>query len=226
LLPAGAAVAQSRRVRAASHAEKTAAPVRRLTLDEMIEIASAEAGISPHLLAAVVHQESGGQWWVVSPKGAGGLAQLMPATAARFGVRNRFDPMQNLRGGALYLRWLLDRYSGDVKLALAGYNAGEGSVDRYGRVPPYRETQNYVASIYPRFVISATRGQNAAVRPQATAQQAAALKQPRDPRAQPSEEVRPKKAAGSEVDASARSTGASVYFWSPARSVAPGVLPN
>jgi len=85
-------------------------------------------------------------------KGASGLMQLMPATAARFGVKNIFDPRENVLGGSRYLRWLLDRFSGDVRLAIAGYNAGEGSVEFYGyRIPPFLETQNYVRTIYARY---------------------------------------------------------------------------
>jgi soluble lytic murein transglycosylase-like protein len=76
-----------------------------------------------------------------------GLMQLMPATARRFGVADPDDPAQHVAGGTRYLRWLLDRYGGDVALALAGYNAGEGAVDRHGGIPPYRETQNYVRTV-------------------------------------------------------------------------------
>src|SRR6185295_9229987 len=88
----------------------------------------------------------------LSPKGAMGLMQLMPATATRFGVKDFFDPRENVLGGTRYLRWLLDRFSGDVRLALAGYNAGEGAVEFYGyRIPPFLETQNYVKTIYSRY---------------------------------------------------------------------------
>ncbi|MEM8697791.1 MAG: lytic transglycosylase domain-containing protein [Pseudomonadota bacterium] len=99
------------------------------------------------LLIAVVAVESGGNPGAISPAGAGGLMQLMPQTARRFGVANRLVPDQNVRGGAEYLRWLLDRYRGDAVLALAGYNAGEGAVDKYGGVPPYRETRDYVPKV-------------------------------------------------------------------------------
>ncbi|MDR6092758.1 soluble lytic murein transglycosylase-like protein [Stenotrophomonas sp. SORGH_AS321] len=107
-----------------------------------------EVGIESALLQAVVQQESGFNPLAVSPAGAAGLMQLMPATARRFGVRDRFDPAQNLRGGARYLAWLLQHFDQDLDLALAGYNAGEGSVRRHGnRVPPFAETQAYVRAV-------------------------------------------------------------------------------
>ncbi|HEX6850723.1 MAG TPA: lytic transglycosylase domain-containing protein [Candidatus Polarisedimenticolaceae bacterium] len=104
-------------------------------------------GLDRALLAAVAKVESNFDPFALSPKGACGMLQLIPATARRFGVRNVFDPTQNIEGGARYLRWLLDRFSGDVELALAGYNAGEGAVDRHGGVPPYRETRRYVVKV-------------------------------------------------------------------------------
>ena len=105
----------------------------------------ARHGVDPLLLYSVMHQESSFKSRAISPKGARGLMQLMPLTAARFGVTNIFDPKQNIEGGARYLRFLLDHFDGDVNLALAGYNAGEGAVEKYGwRIPPYAETQKYV----------------------------------------------------------------------------------
>jgi soluble lytic murein transglycosylase-like protein len=83
----------------------------------------------------------------VSHKGAAGLLQLMPATAERFGVQDVFDVPQNVEGAAKYLKWLLERFEGRTELALAGYNAGEGSVDRYQGIPPYRETRDYVTRV-------------------------------------------------------------------------------
>jgi soluble lytic murein transglycosylase-like protein len=109
-------------------------------------------GVDPLLLYSVMHQESSFKSHAVSPKGARGLMQLMPGTAIRFGVTNIFDPKQNIEGGARYLRFLTDRFNGDVSLVLAGYNAGEGAVEKYGwRIPPYAETQEYVRRISRRY---------------------------------------------------------------------------
>lgn len=109
-------------------------------------------GIDPLLLYSVMHQESSFKSFAVSPKGARGLMQLMPGTAARFGVSNIFDPRQNIEGGARYLRFLSDRFDGELSLILAGYNAGEGAVEKYGwRIPPYAETQEYVRRISRRY---------------------------------------------------------------------------
>jgi soluble lytic murein transglycosylase-like protein len=121
-------------------------------IDEIIVVAATRNGIEPLLLYSVMHQESAFNSQAVSPKGARGLMQLMPATAARFGVKNVFDPEQNIHGAAQYLRFLLDLFNGNVSLALAGYNAGEGAVKKYGyAIPPYRETINYVRKIKRRY---------------------------------------------------------------------------
>ncbi|MBK1836120.1 transglycosylase SLT domain-containing protein [Azospirillum sp. YIM B02556] len=104
-------------------------------------------GIDPALVLAVIQAESAFRTDAVSPKDAAGLMQLIPDTADRFGVGNVFDPKENITGGVKYLRWLLAYFQGDVTLALAGYNAGEGAVDRYKGVPPYDETRNYVRVI-------------------------------------------------------------------------------
>ena len=109
-----------------------------------ITAAAKKHGIDPALLAGLVKQESGFNPNAGSPAGARGLTQLMPGTAAGLGVTNVLDPAQSLDGGAKYLRQQLDAFGGDVTRALAAYNAGPGAVQRYGGVPPYAETQNYV----------------------------------------------------------------------------------
>jgi soluble lytic murein transglycosylase-like protein len=124
-----------------------------VAIDAMVTEAATIHGLDPYLILSVMRHESGFNRNAISPKGASGLMQLMPATAARFGVRNIFDVRENILGGAKYLRWLLERFNGDVRLALAGYNAGEGAVEFYGnRIPPFFETQNYVRAIYSRYV--------------------------------------------------------------------------
>jgi len=108
--------------------------------------------VDPLLLYSIMHQESSFKARAMSYKGARGLMQLMPPTAARFGISNIWDPKQNIEGGARYMRFLLDLFSGDVRLALAGYNAGEGAVMKYGySIPPYNETQEYVRRIGRRY---------------------------------------------------------------------------
>jgi soluble lytic murein transglycosylase-like protein len=111
----------------------------------------------------------------VSPKGALGIMQLIPATARRFGVWDVFDPLENLEGGARYLRYLLDLYGGDRSLALAAYNAGEGAVKKYGTIPPYKETQDYLNRVAKRLngagkTPSANLKAQAAVKPVETAE--------------------------------------------------------
>jgi soluble lytic murein transglycosylase-like protein len=103
--------------------------------------------LSPRLVHSVIQAESNYDPNAVSPKGAQGLMQLIPSTARRFGVSNVFDPADNVQGGARYLKYLLGLYKGDEALALAAYNAGEGAVSRYGGVPPFPETQHYVAKV-------------------------------------------------------------------------------
>lgn len=112
--------------------------------------------VSVPLLLAVIAVESNGSITAKSPKGAGGLMQLMPKTAERFGVSDRYQASQNIRGGAHYLDWLLRRYGGDAVLALAGYNAGEGAVDRFRGVPPYAETRDYVAKVAGAYAVART----------------------------------------------------------------------
>ena len=114
---------------------------------ELIERAAETHRVDPILLTAVARAESSFDPRAVSPKGAQGLMQLMPQTASRFGVRDAFDAEQNVDGGARYLGWLLERFSGRTDLALAGYNAGEAAVDRHSGIPPYPETEAYVRKV-------------------------------------------------------------------------------
>lgn len=116
-------------------------------LDNLVRQAGERHNVDPGLIQAVIRQESAYNPFAVSRKGALGLMQLMPFTAKRFGVKDVFDPAENVDGGVKYLRYLLDRYDGDHELTLAAYNAGEGAVDRYSGVPPYEETQDYVERV-------------------------------------------------------------------------------
>ncbi len=122
-------------------------PFLEKSLDDHIRQAAGRGGYSPNLLRAVIRQESGFQPCAVSSKGALGLMQLMPATAADMGVSNPLDAVENLYGGARWLGALLERYQGNVPLALGAYNAGPGKVDLYGGIPPYKETQDFVRNI-------------------------------------------------------------------------------
>jgi soluble lytic murein transglycosylase-like protein len=116
--------------------------------DELIDAHAQMNGLRADLVRAVVQVESGFNPYATSPKGALGLMQLMPATIHRYGVKNPFNPAENVRAGVAYLKQLLDRYQNNEELALAAYNAGPGAVDRYRQtVPPYRETKQYVAQI-------------------------------------------------------------------------------
>ena len=135
--------------------------------DHIIQQAAQQHGVSEGLIKAVMHTESGFNVNARSPVGAQGLMQLMPATARRFNVSNAYDPHENIMAGAKYLAWLLKRFNGNTTLALAGYNAGEGNVAKYGGVPPFRETQDYVRRVTSRYSnlyasgVSANSGSNA-----------------------------------------------------------------
>lgn len=119
--------------------------------DQLIRQAAQHHGVSEGLVKAIMHTESGFNINARSPVGAQGLMQLMPATARRFNVSNAYDPQQNIFGGVKYLSWLLKRFNGDTRLAIAAYNAGEGNVDKYGDVPPFRETRDYVKRVTSRY---------------------------------------------------------------------------
>ena len=114
----------------------------------MIVETAGQFSLDAALVYAVVRAESGFDAQAVSAKGASGLMQLMPETAVEVGVKDLFHPRKNLEGGAAYLRGLLERYDGDVKLALAAYNAGPGAVDHYRGVPPFEETQTYLKRVF------------------------------------------------------------------------------
>lgn len=121
-------------------------------IDSLIKQNGSKHGVDPYLIFCVMEQESHFSSRAVSPKGARGLMQLMPGTGARFGVRNPFNPAENIAGGTRYLKQLMNQFNGRVDLVLASYNAGEGAVVRFGRkVPPYRETRDYVRRISYRY---------------------------------------------------------------------------
>jgi hypothetical protein len=152
-----------------------------LNVDNFIVESGKRNAVDPLLLYSIMHQESSFKPRAMSYKGARGLMQLMPPTAARFGVANIWDPKQNIEGGARYMRFLLDLFSGDVRLALAGYNAGEGAVMKYGyNVPPYSETQEYVRRIGRRYSLIRDPGAAGQANQMTQAQVAAA--QQKDPR--------------------------------------------
>ncbi|MCF7984199.1 MAG: lytic transglycosylase domain-containing protein [Thiohalocapsa sp.] len=125
-----------------------ATAARRDRYAPIIDAEAARQGVDPNLVHAVIRAESAYRPSAKSHAGAYGLMQLMPATAKRFGVRDIWDPAQNIRGGVAYLRFLVDRFDGDIHLVLAAYNAGEGAVEKHGnRIPPYRETRAYVRRV-------------------------------------------------------------------------------
>jgi soluble lytic murein transglycosylase-like protein len=126
---------------------------------ELLDRVAADYGINPTLMSAMARAESNDDPRALSHKGARGLLQLMPATAERFGIdpANLWDPLHNATASARYLRFLIERFDGQLDLVLAGYNAGEGAVDRYGGVPPYKETHSYIARIR-RFLELEPRG--------------------------------------------------------------------
>lgn len=131
-------------------------------IDALIEQYSAKNGLDSAFVKAVIKQESGFQPKITSHCGAMGLMQLMPATANSLGVKDAYDPEQNIAGGTKYLKGLLDRFGGDKSLALAAYNAGPNAVAKYNGIPPYKETQNYVKNImsmYHQYSVNSEGGQ-------------------------------------------------------------------
>lgn len=126
-------------------------PEQKKKVVELITTLAPRFSIEPRLALAIATTESNFDPNATSPKSAMGVMQLIPETASRFNVKDSYDPVQNIKGGLAYLRWLLAYYQGNVALAVAGYNAGEGAVDRYRGVPPYKETQNYVRRILAFF---------------------------------------------------------------------------
>jgi len=129
----------------------SAADPTRQQIERWVRQLAPRYGLDANLVLAVIATESNFNPLARSVKHARGLMQLIPQTAARFGVRDVLNPVQNLHGGMAYLRWLLDRFDGDLGLALAGYNAGEGAVDEYMGIPPYPETRNYVRKVISRY---------------------------------------------------------------------------
>ena len=126
-------------------------------IDEAVERIAARHAVPPQLIHSVIKVESNYNPLAVSPKGALGLMQLIPSTARRFGVSDVFNPVQNIEGGTKYLKYLLDLYDNHLGLALAAYNAGENAVARYGAVPPYRETRDYVRLVATQLQVENAR---------------------------------------------------------------------
>jgi hypothetical protein len=139
-----------------------------IAISSYVQLIAPEYRLDPGLVLAVIAAESNFDPLALSPKNAQGLMQLIPETARRFGVRNILDPAQNIRGGMSYLRWLLAYFEGDLALALAAYNAGEGAVERYLGVPPFAETRNYVLKILISLGGRRSHGFDAGVTPPST----------------------------------------------------------
>jgi hypothetical protein len=155
------------RVVSSAGASVDVSPAAQSGLDGAVERIAAQHSLPPQLIHSVIKVESNYNPFAVSPKGARGLMQLIPSTARRFGVSDSFNPLENIQGGAKYLKYLLDLYNGSYPLALAAYNAGEGAVAKYGGVPPYAETRNYLLLIQKQLGVGAAHARPDAVRPDA-----------------------------------------------------------
>ena len=130
---------------------KDSTPTSRAEINELIDKYSEQAGLDVDFVKAVINQESGFNPNATSKCGAMGLMQLMPGTAQGLGVTNAYDPEQNIQGGTKYLKGLMDRFDNNKSLALAAYNAGPNAVKKYGGIPPYQETQNYVKNVLGKY---------------------------------------------------------------------------
>jgi soluble lytic murein transglycosylase-like protein len=157
-----------RLVRAVVVSQKPAPPIAPAELAATVDRIAVEQGVEESLVHSVIRTESNYNPNAVSPKGAQGIMQLIPATAKRFGVSDTFDPQENIQGGVKYLKFLLDYYRGDYAKAIAAYNAGEGAVDKYHGVPPYAETRNYVSRVAKN--LTAARQQRASTAPRTPAE--------------------------------------------------------
>jgi soluble lytic murein transglycosylase-like protein len=158
---------------AAAQPQKQVPQQKPVDVNALMQGAGAKHGLDPDFIASVVHAESGFNARAVSPKGAQGLMQLMPNTAAQLGVKDSFDAEANVDAGTKYLRALLDQYNGDVHKALAAYNAGSHRVDQYHGIPPYRETQAYVRRIVLEYNRKKAAEKKAATKTQASAKKPA-----------------------------------------------------
>ena len=132
--------------------KKISLPERMKKIEPIIQKAAARFGVDADLIRSVIVNESAGVPEAVSSKGAKGLMQLMDATAKEMGVKNIWDPVENIFGGTRYLKMLLDRFSGDEVLAVSSYNAGPGNVEKYGGIPPFKETKTYVKRVMQRYL--------------------------------------------------------------------------